>query len=300
MKLQQISWWSPEQQNMKSEIVPQGGVFPKNSDFGGYVPLFLIPFKDNTQNSTSYLQISSPGRAIKQYCDQNNITRSIGVNSVPVIGNLTKRMAEIGIHTEIEIEAFWRVYQERITQYLEDNRCFDYVDFMTRLYGNKNYTHSSYVNMFRGITTLHFSDVHLRSNSYISGHGACFTQQGELLWTLAVRPEHVEYIKLCFMLGKAVNPRVYTLLIQEGFDTVTTDNKPLRTAYRKYFKGFIETNEILIQEVDFKSTLCGRVSYPEGMNSIGDRKNWEDDLVGRFADSVVSRERLARDGVELY
>lgn len=286
--LTQRSQWKPEE--VTDKIVPAGKNYPVNHDFGDYTPLFLIPFISTMGENVGYYS--------GDYSDRlSQATREM--TSTPILKVVKNKLSEMNVQTNNARIAFFETFGPLVQSYCNANDARQFVDFTFGMYYKYDTLTNSYDQLFEAQSGLTPSLIRLRSQSYYSGFGALFNEQGNLIWTLAVKNEHVKYVKLCYLLGKPVDPRVLVFMSQETFDTKNTFNKPLRTAFRKQMKGWLIENEVPMVEVDFNEVLCGRVTVPDGITSIRDTKNWESETVANFIESYRVEDALDAAGVEL-
>lgn len=195
--------------------------------------------------------------------------------------------------------AFFETYLNLITGHINSDSAISFIDYSFGMYNDHDTRAASYDHIFESQDSLNPSSITLRSGGYYSGRGALFTERGNLIWTLAVRKSHVKYAKLCYLLGKPMDPKALVFISQTNFDNKSTFNKPLRTAFRKHMKGWLVENEVAIVEMDFNDLFCGRVTVPEDVSSIKDIKAWQSDLIVEFAEGYRVESALSEAGVEL-
>ena len=277
--------WEPDS---SINEVPLGCNYPVNGDFGEYIPLFML----SLPNLSSFIMYIGDTKVWQRG------GKLYGMKE-PVLSHMKRKLSELGINTKNEYQAFFEVYPSLITAFTEETNVHNYQQLGMSLHQNHDRGQSSYEAMFRNLTNLGISKTNLRSASYYTGFHACWNSNGSLMWTMAIKKEYVKYYKLCLLLGKEIDPRIFTCLIQEGFDTKHTNNKPLRTAFRKYLKGKLEAANINSIEMNFRELLNGRITPPEGITSIKDMKNWENDLLKGFAEKSVIEKKISDAGVEL-
>lgn len=286
--LSQRSQWTHKD---VSNIVPAGKNYPVNGDFGDYVPLFLIPFISTTNSGYSYSSNDYPSRL-------NSFYGSLDVTT-PLHENVRSKIGEMNVASNNARIAFFETYTNLITGYSNSEDTISPVDYTFGMYYKHDQLAASYEQIFVAQSGLTPSLVRLRSQAYYSGRGSLFTDKGNLIWTLAVKKDHVKYVKLCHLLGKPIDPKVLVFITQTDFDTKTTFNKPLRTNFRKHMKGWLVDNDVTMIEMDFNEMLCGRVTVPEEVSSIRDMKTWETDTVNNFVESYRVENALSDAGVEL-
>lgn len=261
-------------------LIPEGINYVKDFDYGDYVPLFAIPGFDaqsvRHSNTTFYDYFST-----KHTCVHNKISSCL-------LGR-----EENG---KLVVDKVSRLFME----HLDNPTLFKASDFIKEAVGmNHTLGGSTYNNLMIAQSNLSFSIIRLRRNSYISGYHALLTKEGDLIWTLAVRKEHVKYVKLCFMLGKSLDPRVLVFMAQTGFNSRTTFNKPLRSHFRKQMRDWLEHHSVKFVEMDFKSKLTGSVNIPEDISTLSEIEEWERNTVDEFLNSLNVTIALKKDNIEL-
>ena len=273
--------------------VKAGNNYPKNSDFGDYVPLFLMPYINTFDTGMSdYAHSGEYANAlVDHYVKLDLIT--------PLHVHMKTSISGMNVQTSNARVAFFETYGPLINGYLESESTISFTDFSFTMQAKHDNVNSSYNQLFASQASLTPSLIRLRSQSYYSGLGSLFTDKGHLIWTLAVRKEHVKYVKLCYLLGKPINPAALVLITQTGFDTRASFNKPLRTAYRKHMRDWIIEGGVTIVEMDFTEMLCGRITVPNEIASIKDIKQWEVNTVNNFVDGYIVENELCAEGVEL-
>ncbi len=273
--------------------VPSGANYPVEGDFNDHVPLFLIPFI-NTIDSGGFGYYGGEYKTLLTRYFDTEVE-----NKTPFHIVVSNKIAEMNVQTANAATAFFETFESLIQDYCNDDSTIRFIDYSATMHNSHEIVRNSYENIFACQGGLSPCLVQLRSQAYYSGCGALFQNKGNLIWTLAVKKEHVKYVKLCYLLGKPIDPKVLVFMSQTNFDTKSTFNKPLRTAFRKQFKDWLVDNEVQMVEVDFNSMLCGNVKIPDEITSIRAVKDWETNTIIEFIESYKVENDLTASGVEL-
>lgn len=246
-----------------------GLAYTSEGDFGDFVPLFKLPFPDLRTSGTA--------------CDSTLIKNTI-----------KGKVKELNIDTASSANVLFSVYSDILTTYINSADVFSIATVFNGMTARTPaMADAGYYAMFNDMNYLHFTETSLRANAYYVGFGSCWDKKGTLLWTTAVKKEYVKYFKLCMLLGEEIDPRIYTFIIQNGFDGENTKHKPLRTGFRKFHKGAIERAGIPIIEMDLHDMCNGCIYKPKEVASILDYKKWEDTLLESFLEHATENQRLA-------
>jgi|TARA_B110000967_G_scaffold201149_1_gene238013 hypothetical protein len=245
-------------------------------DFGEYIPMY---------------QIKLP-----------NLSPFPSTHATPIKNTINRKLSELHVSTQDEATMFFNVYGNILNGYINAIETYSNVDVVERMHSVfKGYSISGegYLTMFKAMNKLNFSCFSLRSNTYYVGFGSCWLEDGTLLWTTAVKKEYLKYFKLCMMFGEEIDPRIYTFIVQEGFDTDTTANIPLKRAFRKYHKGRLEHGKVSIIEMDLRRMCNGNVHRPEGLTSISAYEDWKKSLTLGYVEQKTENYRLVGQSIEL-
>lgn len=104
------------------------------------------------------------------------------------------------------------------------------------------------------------------------------TRPGKIrpLFVLVTKPEFMEYLKLCWLLGETPEPSIFELWVDPEFDIVNSRWKYLRSKYQTLYKAkYITPNNIMIRKVpNIYEKLFYTIKTPETVKTIQDRKTW--------------------------
>lgn len=275
---------------------------------GDYIPLYMIDFRDFSTVHYGYRTFpSSLPRSKKDFLNSlfsktpDAPTRNGYINNnvvMPLFHHLIKKINSIKPADRRELGIFLDIYGNKMLEYANEVG-YSYSECVNGVLKPQGRSSSDYYGLFHHQKVLDFHTHRLRSNTYVGGYGSLFYADGTPIWTMCVHKKYVEYVKLCFILGEEIDQSVYTLFVQEGFDTKNTTNKPLRSAYRKYMKKGIEANGIPIMEANFIELFTTEVKLPEGAMSISGKRAFEKRTFQDFVEYLYVAQELSDSGIEL-
>lgn len=94
-----------------------------------------------------------------------------------------------------------------------------------------------------------------------------------VLFTLVIKREYLEYVKLCILTDNEIHPDVFEFWVSKDFDKPKSKYRSARTFYKKEILTDIRAKGITIVEKDNFSELFNNI-YPPKFNSIFDYQNW--------------------------
>jgi hypothetical protein len=155
----------------------------------------------------------------------------------------------------------------------------------TRVLTGSSYSRPFYDTLFQsrsqGICTM--GDI-----KYHYGGKALFHEKdnGEIvpLFVLVTKPEYVEYIKKCLMLGEDFHPDAVKLLVNSELDITRTYYRLLRPRYRKHIKTVCEKKGIEIITTSDFSEVFKTFEIPKSFTIEGYQES-VDKIASKFIES---------------
>ena len=288
----------------------RGRAFQKEGNLGEYIPLYMLDFRDFSHSSVDARYYSSFPHNLNRSTKNeiNKIFTKDGIDPgvgdvyqhklIPFFKNLSDNINKLSPKSNRELSIFLEIYENKIIEYV-NKIGYSYLECAKGVAKPEYSTNGDYNSLFNCQRQLNFNSHPLRSGNYIGGFGSLFDEKGNPIWTMCVHKKHVDYIKLCFILNKEIDQSVYTLFIQEGFDTKNTTNKPLRSAYRKHMKKNVESNGIPIIEADLIKLFAAEVILPGNAMSISGKRAFEKQTFQEFVGYFNATQELADSGIEL-
>ena len=167
---------------------------------------------------------------------------------------------------------FEEAFGQAISEYLISPEKGDFTP-RTWFHSGLNYADLVLSLQFNTWSTIAIRDNHYSTNLMTCAH---YNDTGvDFLFVLMVKREHLDYFRLCWLMGETPHPSIFEFWVAEGFDHKDTHLKGLRSVYRKKIKSQIIDAGIEIKEVNnIFNELYHSISIPNTITSISERKQW--------------------------
>lgn len=150
-----------------------------------------------------------------------------------------------------------------------------------------------------------WSKIHVGSNYYLTNYHCVLARKEGVntevkpIFCLMVHREYVEYYKLCHLLGRDPDPRIFELWINPEFDVTKSEWTSLRSSYRKNYKIDLETTGVKIVEVeDILPRIFNLVETPQ-FSTISDTRKFKTEASAEFLEAVKVEASLKDKGINL-
>ena len=273
------------EEGINNVLQVKGTIYPVVGDYGDYYPVHSFKFPNADYVSTFKYKSLIDGTT-----DNNDIVNQpMTVTSLILSGIYdfmeTKDLIDVPYPVETSNLLVDKM-NELISEFIEDSDMLHYPTINDSIaVVSSNWWHSGYSALFSGMVKREIRRCTIRRKEYYSGSGTLWDGDRNLILALAIDKKYLKYYKLCYLTREVPDPRIFTCIMQEEFDTVRTFNKPLRSAFRKYFRKELVASDIPMITMNLVDMHSGEIDT-SGVNTISESKQIQKQFVTEYLDSI--------------